>query len=262
MNILAVVSDPRDWPLDIAGVTVVSARAHVTDARYAAEPAARVFNLCKSYQYQTLGYYVSLLAEARGHKPLPRATTIEDMHSQYLVRHLAEGLNDAIQRALAPLRTGTCELSIYFGRHPARRYDALSAQLFNLLQAPLLPAQLERQGGRWHIRSVRPLAMSDVADAHRPLMIEAATAYFTGHNRRVRGRRGRCAAHDPGRGPARPPDPALHRPGRLARAPARDLPGAVRLPGRGALVHRPAMIARTQWLPHPMATTPRHADPP
>ena len=79
MSILIVVNNPRDWPLDIHGVTVVPARAYLTDPAYGTDHIVRVFNLCKSYRYQTLGYYVSLLAEARGHKPLPRVNTIEDL---------------------------------------------------------------------------------------------------------------------------------------------------------------------------------------
>jgi glutathione synthase/RimK-type ligase-like ATP-grasp enzyme len=188
MSILVVVSDPRDWPLDIAGVTVVPARAYLADPRYGKEPAARVFNLCKSYQYQTLGFYVSLLAEARGHKPLPRASTIEDLRSQSLVRHLTEAFDEPIRRALAPLKTDAFELSIYFGRNLARRYDGLCGRLFTVLQAPLLRAQFERQRGRWHIRSVRPLAVGDVPSQHREFMVQAATDYLTGHSRRLRKR--------------------------------------------------------------------------
>ena len=78
MSNLIVVNNPRDWPLDIPGVSVVPARAYLTDPAYGGDRTARVFNLCKSYRYQPLGYYVSLLAEARGHNSLPRTTHIAD----------------------------------------------------------------------------------------------------------------------------------------------------------------------------------------
>ena len=188
MSILVVVNDPRNWPLDIAGVTVLSARAYLTDPRFGRAPSMRVFNLCSSYQYQTLGYYVSLLAEARGHKPLPRAQTIEDLHSQHLVHYLVDGLNESIQRALSHLKADSFDLSIYFGRNLARRYDKLSAQLFNLLQAPLLRTRLERRNGQWHVHSVRPLAVDDIPAEHWAFMVKAATDYFTGHGIRARKR--------------------------------------------------------------------------
>ncbi len=46
----------------------------------------KLFNLCRSYRYQSSGYYVSLLAEARGHKPQPNVTAIQDLKSQTVVR--------------------------------------------------------------------------------------------------------------------------------------------------------------------------------
>ena len=42
-------------------------------------PAPKILNLARSYAYQSLGYYCSLLAEARGHKVVPAVTTILDL---------------------------------------------------------------------------------------------------------------------------------------------------------------------------------------
>jgi len=188
MAILIVVENPRDWPLDIPGVSIVAARAYLTDPAWGEDRAARVFNLCRSYRYQSLGYYVSLLAEARGHKPLPRANTIEDLHARGLVRLLAEGLDELIQRTLAPIESDRFELSIYFGRNVAKRYDKLSLQLFNLLQAPLLRARFERHGGHWQIESVKPIAASDIPDTHHDFVVQAASDYFAGRTRRLKRR--------------------------------------------------------------------------
>jgi len=185
MNILIVVNNPHDWPLEIPDVTVVPARTYLTDPAYGEERNARVFNLCKSYRYQSLGYYVSLLAEARGHKPMPRANTLEDMQSLNLVRLLTGELDELIQRSLAPIKSNTFELSIYFGRNVAQRYDRLSLELFNLLQAPLLRAYFERRGEQWHIRNVRPIAANDIPPQHQEFVIRAATDYFRGRRRRV-----------------------------------------------------------------------------
>ena len=186
MSLLIVVNNPRDWPLDVPGVTVVPARAYLTDPAYGSDRFVRVFNLCKTYRYQSLGYYVSLLAEARGHKPLPRANTIEDLKSRNLVRLLTEGLDELIQKSLAPIKSDAFELSIYFGRNVASRHGPLSRQLFNLLQAPLLRADFERRSHHWRIRSVRPIAASDIPPQHREFAIQATTAYFMGRRRRVR----------------------------------------------------------------------------
>ena len=188
MSILIVVNNPRDWQLEISGVTVVPARAYLTDPAYGDNRSFKVFNLCKSYQYQSLGYYVSLLAEARGHKPLPRASTIEDLQSRNLVRLLTEGLDELVQKSLAPIKSDTFELSIYFGRNVASRHDLLSRQLFNLLQAPLLRAHFERHGDQWQIRSIRPIAANDIPPQHHEFVVQAATDYFMGRRKRLRKR--------------------------------------------------------------------------
>ena len=188
MSILIVVSNPRDWPLAVPGVSVVPARAYLTDPAYGGDRYARVFNLCKSYRYQSLGYYVSLLAEARGHKPLPRTNTIEDLQSRNMVRRLTEGLDELIRKSLAPIKSDAFELSIYFGHNVASRHEALSRQLFNLLQAPLLHAEFERRGQHWRIRSVRTIAASDIPPQHQEFAVRATTEYFMGRRRRTRKR--------------------------------------------------------------------------
>lgn len=188
MSILIVVDNPHDWPLDIPDVSVVSAGAYLTDPAHGEGRSVKVFNLCRSYRYQSFGYYVSLLAEARGHKPLPRVSTMEDLNSQNMVRLLTEDLSDLVQKSLAPIRSASFELSIYFGRNVANRYDALSHRLFSLLQAPLLRAHFERQGDEWRLNSVRAIAARDISTSHQAFAVEAATAYFMGRRRRTQKR--------------------------------------------------------------------------
>lgn len=188
MRILIVVDDPPDWPLDIPGIGVVAAEAYLTDPTYGDDRSVKVFNLCRSYRYQSTGYYVSLLAEARGHRPLPRVGTIEDLGSPKLLRLLIGDLDALVQTALAPIKSQSFELSIYFGRNVASRYDALSQQLFSRLQAPLLRVHFERADGEWRLASVRAIAASEIPVPHHDFVVEAATGYFTGHRRPVRKR--------------------------------------------------------------------------
>ena len=148
MTILLVVDNPKRWPLHIAGVEVVAARSYLTDPAYSEGRGIKVFNLCRFYRYQTAGYYVSLLAAARGHKPMPDINTIQDLKSPSVIRVLSEDLDDQIQRSLRPLQSDGFTLSIYFGRNTARRYRSLALNLFNLFRArPVPPRRQKRQVG-------------------------------------------------------------------------------------------------------------------
>ena len=100
MNILLVVNDLKDWPLEIPGVAAIPARSYLTDQKYFDNRAAKVFNLCRSHKYQSAGYYVSLLAAARGHHPIPSLATIQDLRTTPVARLLSEDLEDTIQKTL------------------------------------------------------------------------------------------------------------------------------------------------------------------
>ena len=68
MSTLIVVNNPAKWPLHIPDVEIVAAKAYLTDPRYSELKGTKVFNLSRYYTYQSMGYYVSLLAEARGYR--------------------------------------------------------------------------------------------------------------------------------------------------------------------------------------------------
>jgi len=182
MGILIVVERPERWPMDVPAVRVVAARAYLTDPEFATSRGSVVVNLCRSYSYQTLGYYVSLLAEARGHRPQPSATTLQDMAERSLFKQVAGDLEELIHESLGRLRTKTFVLSIYFGRNTARRHKRLAAALYNLFRAPLLRARFTRSRAGWQLENISPIAVSDIPEAHRPFALEAAKAYFAGRH--------------------------------------------------------------------------------
>ncbi len=181
---MIVVDDPDDWPLEIDGVRVVTGERYIADPEFqSTDPRQlKLFNCCRSYRYQSTGYYVSLLAEARGHKPLPGVTTIQDLKNRSILRIGAEDLDDLIQRSLKRIKSDELTLSIYFGRNHAKRYDALARRLHQLFPAPFLRARFARNesSGRWLLAWVSPIAMSSIRDEHWPFVEEAARSFFAG----------------------------------------------------------------------------------
>jgi glutathione synthase/RimK-type ligase-like ATP-grasp enzyme len=194
MPILMVVNNPDKWRLSIPGVEVVAARRYLTDPFFHRMPNTRVFNLCTSYSYQSLGYYVSLLAEARDQRPEPDITTIQDMKSTALARGIAEDLQDLIQRTLRPVPHESFTLSIYFGITVAQRDQELGRRLFGCFRSPLLRAQFIRRKEVWHLQSIRPIPQSEIPDSHHDLVVSAAKGYFA--RRYHSGRTGQPARYD------------------------------------------------------------------
>jgi glutathione synthase/RimK-type ligase-like ATP-grasp enzyme len=182
MQQLIVVDNPKKWSLDIPGVEVISAKSYLTDESYSALRNVKVFNLCRSYRYQTSGYYVSLLASARNHKPIPNVLAIQDLKSQAIIRIVSDELDDLIQSSMKPIQSDHFTLSIYFGKNLAKRYDKLCRRLFAHFQAPLLRAEFVKKDGLWILRSIQPIASSDVPEAHRPFVSEMAQEFFRKRN--------------------------------------------------------------------------------
>lgn len=178
MTALLVVENTRRWPLQLDGAQAVSAREYLVGGEWDDRRGLRVYNFCRTYGYQTLGYYVSLLAAARGHRPIPTVETLQDLRLAPVVRLVSQQLEERIQRDLAPLKGPRFELSIYFGRNLARRYDGLARALHDQFPVPLLRASFEKEELAWRLASVRPIATSEVPESHRDFVIEQAEAHF------------------------------------------------------------------------------------
>lgn len=179
MTAFVVVDNAEDWPARISGLDVVSAWSYLTDPSFTRVRLARIYNLCESYRYQSSGYYVSLLASARGHRPLPDISTIQDLKLRDVPRHFNEEIDTLISKSLAPIESHQFALSIYFGQNMAQRHARLSRALFNLFPAPLLRARFEWSGSEWQLRSFGPIPLGEVSESHRDFLYEAAAAYFS-----------------------------------------------------------------------------------
>jgi glutathione synthase/RimK-type ligase-like ATP-grasp enzyme len=177
-----VVDNPEQWAFDISGVEIVSAKEFLMEQKYENQNNLKVFNLCESYKYQTLGYYVSLIAAARGYKAVPNVASIEEMKSQAVVKIITDDIEELIQESLADLTDDIFVLSVYFGRNLEPVYDRLSMRLFNMFQAPLLRAHFIRKEQVWELRTVSPIPASEVPGLHKEFVEAFASQYFSRRN--------------------------------------------------------------------------------
>jgi len=195
MTALLVVDHPEQWPLKFPSAEVISADTYLRDERFSELRQARVYNLCDSYAYQTAGYYVSLLAAARGHRTMPGVATIQDMKSRALLRADDE-LEELIQRSLHTIVSKRFDLSIYFGCNLAERHAALSRALFNLIPVPLMKASFSKSSttGKWRPSSVTPIPVGDIPASHRPFLGRVIENHFA--RRGPAGRSGRSIHYE------------------------------------------------------------------
>lgn len=168
MKNLIVVSDVRDWKFKPVQAHVITAKQYLKDIKKEYSGDSKVINLCRSYKYQSIGYYVSLLAEARSQKVFPRVSHIQDMKSSSLSRSISEDLDALIQKQFQGIKSDKFVLSIYFGRNVAKKYDRLSRLLYGLFQFPNFQVIFEYlpQKEKWRIQRVFPMMLDDIPESH------------------------------------------------------------------------------------------------
>jgi len=174
---LIVASGIFRWPSEIRGVPVIQAREYITNPIYS-ESHYRIYNLCHTYRYQGIGYYVSLLAEARNHLVLPNVKTITDMRSVTSSRLAVSDIEDLWDKLLEKIETNSFELNIYFGKSTVSKYDRLTIALFNLFPAPLLRVCFQKIKKKWTLKSMNPISARHVPEGHWPYLMEFADSYF------------------------------------------------------------------------------------
>jgi glutathione synthase/RimK-type ligase-like ATP-grasp enzyme len=182
METLVVVTQQGDWPLTLHNARLITALQYLTGQEFSGLRHAKVFNLCRHYRYQALGYYVSLLAEARGHRPIPTVLTMQDLRSPALVRLASDDLEELIQTSLAEVPDDRFTVDIYFGRTVDRRFERLATALFKQFTAPFLRARFVRTE-QWELGRVSATPTSAIPEADKNFAFEAAQGYFARRQR-------------------------------------------------------------------------------
>lgn len=177
MKKIIVVDKPARWPLDPGDIELVSAKMYLEDSQFTRFKKLRVFNLCNDYAYQTKGYYVSLMAEARGHIAVPSMKNILDLKGNTVIKSISDELEDLIQNSLKQLKSGEFILSVYFGYNVANKYHRLANELQKLFQAPFLRARFVKNK-KWELKGVRPIPYREIPGHHLPYVHEFAQIFF------------------------------------------------------------------------------------
>jgi glutathione synthase/RimK-type ligase-like ATP-grasp enzyme len=199
MRKVLVTAHDHDW-LQVPDASVLTARRYLAEPEGGRDGGVRVLNFCSTSRYQGRGYYVSLLAEARGQRPLPDVKTVEDLKSEARIQALAKQLAPLVQETLHPPPGDRFTLDVYLGKDPAQGHQVLAEKLFASVRAPLLRAEFARNGNDWALQNVQAIGIADVPAEHHAFLVQAATSFVADAPKRQRSRTERprlAILHDP-----------------------------------------------------------------
>ena len=176
MKTLVVTDQNQSW-FEIPEATVLTARRYLSEPESGSDATVQVLNLCRTGRYQGRGYYVSLLAEARGQRPVPDVKSIGELKSEAQVRALEDEIQPVVQETLHHDESERFQLNVYLGKHPT--HQALAEQLFARTHAPLLRVLFARAKGKWHLDAVQAIGLADVPLQDRAFLLEAVKSFIT-----------------------------------------------------------------------------------
>ncbi len=172
---IVVVDTPIDWLHQIESIEVISANQFIEDEKYHTATGVRIFNLCSSYSYQTIGYYVSLLASARDQRVIPNVITIKDFSDTLVVKSIGDEIYELMQKSLNSLNVDKFTFRAYFGQTLEPKYMKLSKALYKLFEAPFLEFQFERLK-HWELKDVTTIAPEKMGEVEN--IVDFAKNYF------------------------------------------------------------------------------------
>ncbi|MGF1610280.1 MAG: RimK family protein [Kiloniellales bacterium] len=158
---IVVVDREKDFKWPDAGYRVVAARDYITQPEIAAN-RVRIINLCRDFSYLAIGYYCSLLAEARGQKVIPSVEVLLELNWKRLYKSAVPELEELFNKALAPGEEGEFKtLHFFFGRSQDERLKDVARRLFELFRCPILGVDLRYRRG-WQVRNLGTVTLRDL----------------------------------------------------------------------------------------------------
>jgi glutathione synthase/RimK-type ligase-like ATP-grasp enzyme len=147
------------------------------------DPATHVINLCGELDYLGTGYYVSLLAQARGQRVLPTVETLNELSRKALIDLQLDTLAPllGVMSRQGSLTGDSLTLRVLFGECNVPALARLARKLFERLPSPLLEARLVCRHDLWRLARLRPLRLRELTTEEQALFAAALNR----HSRKV-----------------------------------------------------------------------------
>ncbi|HXK81421.1 MAG TPA: GNAT family N-acetyltransferase [Bacteroidales bacterium] len=174
---IIVINHPYKWTQNDINAKIISVKEYIKNPVYQNSTSFRIFNLCSSYKYQSYGYYISLLASARGQRVIPNITTIRDFRISNVIKSASYDIQEHIDNSLKKVNSDTFSLKIYFGKTPQKGFNTLAGKIHKLFDAPLFKVDFTNKG-TWLIKDIRVLPFSKIPEEEIELLYIYAKQYF------------------------------------------------------------------------------------
>lgn len=171
-KLFVVVNSLSDWSSYYPSENVITVTDYLHLSNQKSFDRAQVINLCRSYKYQSKGYYCSLLAEAREHRVIPSVRAINDISRKSIYSLEIEDFESKVKISNLDKDAKTFSLQIYFGKSQYKELEDLSRKIFEVFSFPIIKVKFTKQK-EWQIESIKPISISNLLENEEDLFASA-----------------------------------------------------------------------------------------
>lgn len=176
-----VVENLSDWQPYYPSQDVITFDEYLEKSAATKDKRVRVINLCRRYRYLGVGYYCSLLAEARGHHVFPSVATINDLGRKDLTSLQLDDAKEHLKKLSIASGENTLTFHCWFGQVLDKGLAKLAQGLYEKFPCPLLEISLVNKNG-WQVNYVKAVSLKALTNANEQ---EAFAIAFENFSRKM-----------------------------------------------------------------------------
>src|SRR3569832_1153278 len=170
-----LVENRKDWQPHFPVANIIEAKEYIANPEYLKSKHEKVINLCCCFRFLCLGFYCSLLAEARWHRVIPIVMFLSDLSSKAVYSRNLEDLDELGQKILRKRAeqpaSGTLQFHIFFGQCEFPFLQDVARQIFDQFPCPLLRVELMLRDN-WVFGWFRRLWLRILSVVQQPFFID------------------------------------------------------------------------------------------
>lgn len=174
---IIVINRPHKWKFDDVNARIISVRDYISNPIYQSNTELRIFNLCSSYAYQSYGYYVSLLAVARGQRVIPTVTKIRDLKILNVIKSVTTDIEGIIADSFEKIEVDKLSINVFFGFTDNPKFKKLVMKLYQLFEIPLFKVDFVKDEN-WFVKKIHTINLDKLTAGEFNVVNRYAHDYF------------------------------------------------------------------------------------
>ncbi len=182
-NFFVLVDKIDDWKPYFPTDQLILANDYLFSKSYQEMKSTRVLNLCQDTSYLSMGYYCSLLAEARSHKIMPAVKVINDLSKKGFYLYDLEEFDEQIKE-IAPkiiqkdIDVKSFSFKIFFGEVENKLLKSIGRQIFEQYPCPILEVKISFKSF-WKVDTVIQVGLKSLTDTDQTVFAKALEKFST-----------------------------------------------------------------------------------